>query len=145
MFKITMPLVTLVSSATVLLAGCGGGGSSAPVASNPAPQLASSFSVISQDFAKPTAANAFNAAQTIDTTAAATASFVTGVSLSSAAPSVSKAAIDLFTFFAGNRPASRVTGATQSEQCPDGGSISASGTIQNQDRVSAGDNVSISA
>lgn len=139
-----IPAVIVATSATILLAACGGG-SSAPAAGNSPPQLASSLTIITQDNAKPTAGNVFNVAQSVDSTAATSAALVTGVSLSSAAPSASKAAVDLFTFVIENRKAPMLTGVSFSENCPNGGTVTLSGTIQNENHPTAGDNITLSA
>jgi hypothetical protein len=110
-------------------------------------QTASSLTVITASQATPAAGNAFTAAESLNDSAQASSTFVTGVVVSADSPALAGAVIDLFTLAQQSRVAGTLTGVSvnQTQSCPGGGSISVSGNVANPNTVSSGDNVTIAA
>lgn len=142
--KLATPI--MIAATALIMSACGGGGSgsSANIAPPPA-VLAPAPTVITASNATPTAANAFSAAEALNNSANSSSNIVTGVTVSGTTPDISSAIVDVLAFTSTNRPAATVTGVTQTQNCPGGGTITLSGTVANQNTTTAGDNVTFSA
>lgn len=124
----------------LVLTACGGGGSDTAAS---AASTTTTLSSITSSNSTAVSANAFTAAEALNNTASSSSSFVTGVTLDATSANVLNPAIDLINFASNNSP-KMVTGVTQTQACPSGGTVTVSGTIQNSNGLTNGDNVTFS-
>ena len=131
-------LLPLAAATSLLLGACGGGGGGSPAPAAPAVSQASALTVISSTNSTPVAANAYLAGESLTSASSQSTSFVTGVTLDSTTAGAVTTALDLFGLASGTVQ-NIVTGVTQTQACPGGGSITLSGTRASSTVLSAGD------
>ena len=137
--------VALAASLATLLTACGGGGSAGGAGQPAAGAPASTLSVITLNTSTTAAANAYDAASSLQEAAETSGAFVTGVSVSRPTDGVARIAVDLFQRTAAKRSTPILTGVEFSEPCEGGGNLAFNTTVKNEDKISSGDRVSLVA
>lgn len=127
----------------LILSGCGGGGGNGdgaqPVASAPV----STLSTITASNVNNVASNAYGASTLIGDSSASFTGMLTGVSMSGAGVGVVAPVLKLIKH-AGGGP-QLLAGVTLSEGCSGGGSVTIDATMRNQQMLSNGDTMTVSA
>lgn len=138
---------TLLLSATcvLVLSACGGGGSSGGSTDGPTPGPVSKLSSITSANSSRVASNAYAATTVISESSASFDGLLTGVSVGRANIGIVSPVLTLVkqAYARDGRPL--LTGVTVTEACSGGGSITIDATVRNQDTVSNGDTVKITA
>jgi hypothetical protein len=136
-------LILLGLGSALVLSGCGGGGGSsgAPVAVAPA----STLSAVTATNAKQVAGNAYAGSVALTDSSAPLSSMLTGVSVGGAKLSVVAPAIDLIRKAYPRAAGQLLTGVTLTEPCTYGGTLTLEANLRNQQTISNGDSITITA
>jgi len=132
--------LALALGSALMLAGCGGGGDSATPVS-PAP--VSTLSTITSGNANNVASNAYDATTLIGDSSSSFTGMLTGVSISGRGVGVVAPVLKLIKH-AGSAP-QLLTGVAMSLNCSGGGTVAIDATMRNQQTLSNGDTMNVSA
>lgn len=138
------PSFFLAVGSALLLSACGGGGGSSGNTAT-SPVQVSTLSPITSANATKVAANAYVAASAISDSSSSLGDILTGVSVGRANISAVTPVLDLVKRAYTRDAAQLLTGVTISEACTGGGSITFEANLRNQQTVSNGDSIVMTA
>ena len=125
----------------LVLSACGGGGGGA----GSAPVQASSLSTIAASDAPKVASNGYAAGTVISQSSTSLTGVVTGVSVAPPGVGAVSPVLGLVKQAYGNNGASLLAGVTISDSCTGGGTVTIDATLHNQNTLSNGDTLTITA
>jgi hypothetical protein len=140
------PVFLLSLGSALLLSGCGGGGggggsSGAPVAVAPV----STLSTVTATNAKPVAGNAYASSVALSDSSSPLSGMLTGVSVGGTRLSVVAPTLDLIRKAYPRAAGRLLTGVTVTEPCAYGGTMTIEATLRNEQTISNGDKIAITA
>ncbi|SDD05604.1 hypothetical protein SAMN05428966_10391 [Massilia sp. PDC64] len=126
----------------LVLSACGGGGGSG---GGTTPAQTSTLSTITAADAPKAASNGYAAGYVISQSSSSLANVVTGVSVTPAGVGAVAPVLDLVKQAYGRQGASLLTGITVSDSCSGGGTVTIDATLRNQNTLSNGDTLTMTA
>ncbi|HEX9171153.1 MAG TPA: hypothetical protein VF861_00665 [Telluria sp.] len=130
----------LIMGSALVLSACGGGGSGA---TESAPGPVSTLSTVTAGNANKVASNAYAASSVISDSSSSLTDVLTGVSIGGASISTVSPVLKLVKHARG--APQLLTGVTISESCSGGGTVTIDATIRNQQTISDGDTMTVTA
>jgi hypothetical protein len=144
-FRLKLGVIALINAA---LLGCGGGGSSGnddgAASSGSAGNSGASYSAITQANYQTVAATVVDPVGELANLNSATGLLTSGVEVDAAPLSLATASTQIYKRFS-RKGAQLVTGATYTEACSRGGSVTVTESVASDSKLTAGDRVTISA
>jgi hypothetical protein len=133
----------LATGCALVLSACGGGGGGGSGTSAPAPVQTSTLSTITAANASKAGGNAYAATASISESSSSLTDVLTGVSVGGANISTVSPVLKLVKRAQG--ATQLLTGVTISENCPGGGTVTIDATVRNQQSISNGDTMTLTA
>jgi hypothetical protein len=135
----------LAITSSLVLSACGGGGGGSGGSTSPTPVQTSNLTPITASNAGKAAASGYTANNLINGSSSSVTGVLTGVTISGTGIGAVSPVVKLVKRTFGQANVPLLTGATVSQACPGGGTITVDGTLRNPQMVSNGDTMTVTA